>query len=71
MKFIEKCDITIDAPKMKVDSPNHFIQMGKSILQKRGGSYENPQSMFKEVKENNAYPCKPQYHYKKGGINEI
>ena len=35
----------------------------------RGGSNEYPQSMFlSRNKENNVYPCKPQFYYIKGGF---
>ena len=36
---------------------------------RRGGSNEYPQSMFlSRNKENNVYPCKPQFYYMKVGL---
>ena len=36
---------------------------------RRGGSNENPQSMFSSKnKKNNVYPCKPQFYYIKVGF---
>ena len=38
----------------------------------RGGSNEYPQSMFlSRNKENNVYPCKPQFYYIKVGIKGV
>ena len=37
-----------------------------------GGSNEYPQSMFlSRNKKNNAYPCKPQFYYIKGGFKGV
>ena len=39
---------------------------------RRGGSNEYPQSMFlSRNKNNNVYPCKPQFYYKKVGFNGV
>ena len=39
---------------------------------KRGGSNEYPQSMFlSRNKENNVYPCKPQFYYIKVGFKGV
>ena len=39
---------------------------------RRGGSNEYPQSMFlSRNKENNAYPCKPQFYYIKVGFKVV
>ena len=39
---------------------------------RRGGSNEYPQSMFSSRnKENNVYPCKPQFYYIKGGFKGV
>ena len=39
---------------------------------RRGGSNEYPQSMFlSRNKKNNAYPCKPQFYYIKGGFKGV
>ena len=39
---------------------------------RRGGSNEYPQSMFlSRNKENNAYPCKPQFYYTKVGFKGV
>ena len=38
----------------------------------RGGSNEYPQSMFSsKSKENNVYPCKPQFYYIKVGFKGV
>ena len=38
----------------------------------RGGSTEYPQSMFSSKnKENNVYPCKPQFYYVKVGFKGV
>ena len=38
----------------------------------RGGSNEYPQSMFSSKnKENNVYPCKPQFYYIKVGYKGV
>ena len=39
---------------------------------RRGGSNEYPQSMFSSKnKENNVYPCKPQFYYIKVGFKGV
>ena len=39
---------------------------------RRGGSNESPQSMFSSKnKENNVYPCKPQFYYVKVGFKGV
>ena len=39
---------------------------------RRGGSYEYQQSMFfSRNKENNVYPCKPQFYYIKVGFKGV
>ena len=39
---------------------------------RRGGSNENPQSMFlSRNKQNNVYPCKPQFYYIKVGFKGV
>ena len=39
---------------------------------RRGGSNEYPQSMFlSRDKENNVYPCKPQFYYIKVGFKGV
>ena len=39
---------------------------------RRGGSYDNPQSMFlRRNKKNNVYPCKPQFYYIKVGFKGV
>ena len=39
---------------------------------RRCGSYEYPQSMFSSKnKENNVYPCKPQFYYIKVGFKGV
>ena len=39
---------------------------------RRGGSNENPQSMFlSRNKKNNVYPCKPQFYYIKVGFKGV
>ena len=39
---------------------------------RRGGSNEYPQSMFlSRKKENNGYPCKPQFYYIKVGFKGV
>ena len=39
---------------------------------RRGGSNEYPQSMFlSRNKENNVYPCKPQFYYIKVGFKGV
>ena len=39
---------------------------------RRGGSNEYPQSMFLNTnKENNVYPCKPQFYYIKVGFKGV
>ena len=37
---------------------------------RRGGSNEYPQFLSKN-KKNNVYPCKPQFNYKKVGLNGV
>ena len=49
------------------------IDCGYSLEPPRwGGSNEYPQSMFSSKnKENNVYPCKPQFYYIKVGIKGV
>ena len=49
------------------------IDYGYSLeLPHWGGSKEYPQSMFlSRNKENNAYPCKPQFYYIKVGFKGV
>ena len=49
------------------------IDCGYSLeLPRRGGSKEYPKSMFlSRNKENNVYPCKPQFYYIKVGFKGI
>ena len=49
------------------------IDCGYSLeLPHRSGSNEYPQSMFlSRTKENNVYPCKPQFYYIKVGFKGV
>ena len=49
------------------------IDCGYSLEPPRvGGSNEYPQSMFSsKTKENNVYPCKPQFYYIKVGFKGV
>ena len=49
------------------------IDCGYSLeLPRRGSSNEYPQSMFlSRNKENNVYPCKPQFYYIKVGFKGV
>ena len=49
------------------------IDFGYSLeLPRRGGSNEYPQCMFLgRNKNNNVYPCKPQFYYVKVGIKGV
>ena len=49
------------------------IDCGYSLeLPRRSGSNEYPQSMFlSSKKENNVYPCKPQFYYIKVGFKGV
>ena len=59
--------------QIKTDISAQNIDCGYSLESpRRGGSNKYPQSMFlSRNKENNVYPCKPQFYYIKVGFKGV
>ena len=58
--------------RMKIFKVKFWFFFLISALPRRGGSNEYPQSMFlSRNKENNVYPCKPQFYYIKVGFKGV